>query len=838
MPQMSTHFRVFLSCPSDLKSEREAIHEVIRALNRDVGKGLNVHLEPVDFQNDALPGFGLGMSPQRQIDQEIGPYDIYLGLMKHRFGAPTEGVGSGTVHEFNLALKRMQEAGPESPQHIFFYFSNQPLPMDSSALTEALKVLEFRKQLEPQGLYTAFQDEDDLLDKVRSHLSRLMQRLAAQTIPPAPPTPTPATSATSQAGGQADASPPSAQTIVESSPILDHIRPDDRVLALNFQANMLKLEPPPGAKSWEELPCGVANLRLLNQSGRGEALRETNLRVDAWEKSIGEVREQVKQALEGLQGRLHVFFGGPHALALWLGRCLEVQGRQVPTFIHQWDGREKCWKFFSLPPELAPDVQKETFYASLTLEVESTGPSGVVLNINATSKASPAQLKALCERVGAREVHTLSPQNNGWMTTFIHHHAAIEQLRRAVDKLHSLYPAETIHLCTSAPIALLVAFGRQLRHTVTSHLVVHHYDTSTGRYYPVMDVMTGVVAKSSRPRLEIISEDGGIQYILNGEVQLGYRSDLKGRDGIDRRTEDEQVLHKAVTKLSSHLLPERIEQAIQGLSELDIEVKVEGKATELSWELLFLSRTQHQFAALIKGWTLTRFVKGKPRQFQPKRASELKVLIIPALNDASYEGPYLKLAELEEQLEKAGAQVKLLTYGVELARIGKAIEEFQPHIIHWVGHGGSYKSDSFAGQFQVQSEGEAYTIDYTRMRMLLQPAKELRLVTFCACNVGQPGEGFGVPTHVLLEGAGAVIGFRDEIGVVDGRNFSGEFYAQVLAGASVRDAVARARAIMHARHPVLPGSFAAPMLTVSEAAGTDPIVKVEPTASKSTQPQS
>lgn len=84
----------------------------------------------------------------------------------------------------------------------------------------------------------------------------------------------------------------------------------------------------------------------------------------------------------------------------------------------------------------------------------------------------------------------------------------------------------------------------------------------------------------------------------------------------------------------------------------------------------------------------------------------------------------------------------------------------------------------------------------------------------------------GRTTPAAVSGAVAVIGFRDEIGMVDGRNFSVEFYKQVLAGASVRDAEARARAIMHARHPTLPASFAAPMLSISDAAGGEPIVKL------------
>ncbi|WP_462074860.1 hypothetical protein [Nitrospira sp. CMX1] len=57
------------------------------------------------------------------INDQIGEYDIFIGIMWRRFGTPTGVAGSGTEGEFRIAYKRWQE----NPQiALMFYFCQEP----------------------------------------------------------------------------------------------------------------------------------------------------------------------------------------------------------------------------------------------------------------------------------------------------------------------------------------------------------------------------------------------------------------------------------------------------------------------------------------------------------------------------------------------------------------------------------------------------------------------------------------------------------------------------------------------------------------------------------------
>ena len=99
-------YKCFISSPGDCNHERETCQQIIDKINNGLAKHLGINFESFMWENDVLPD--MGKNGQEIIDESIkkSNYDIFIGIMKYRFGQPTKKAGSGTEHEFNDALER------------------------------------------------------------------------------------------------------------------------------------------------------------------------------------------------------------------------------------------------------------------------------------------------------------------------------------------------------------------------------------------------------------------------------------------------------------------------------------------------------------------------------------------------------------------------------------------------------------------------------------------------------------------------------------------------------------------------------------------------------------
>lgn len=110
--------KIFLASPGDVQTERKYVKEVVATINRTVAQDKNVRLE-VKCSENAYPGYG--KDGQAIINEQIGKmdeYDLFILIMKNRFGSPTKRHASGTVEEFTLARKAHKERGKPD---IWFY---------------------------------------------------------------------------------------------------------------------------------------------------------------------------------------------------------------------------------------------------------------------------------------------------------------------------------------------------------------------------------------------------------------------------------------------------------------------------------------------------------------------------------------------------------------------------------------------------------------------------------------------------------------------------------------------------------------------------------------------
>jgi hypothetical protein len=174
MPHQEQILSVFVASPSDVSPERARLEEVVAELNLSWSRSLGIRLDLLRWETHAYPGFGV--DAQEVINRQIpSDYDIFIGIMWHRFGTPTGRADSGSEEEF-LRAKVRWDTDP-STLDLMIYFKNAPVApseMDGSQLS---KIAVFRKTLgEEGGLYWVFQSTDDFASLLRLHLTRVVQK--------------------------------------------------------------------------------------------------------------------------------------------------------------------------------------------------------------------------------------------------------------------------------------------------------------------------------------------------------------------------------------------------------------------------------------------------------------------------------------------------------------------------------------------------------------------------------------------------------------------------------------------------------------------------------------
>jgi len=164
-----TVFKCFISSPSDCSSERNACEDVVDDLNQTLAKHLGVILETVRWERDVLPD--MGSNAQEIIDETIETikYDVFIGIMKNRFGTPTLKAGSGTEHEYRHALTK-KSIDPSSLPRILFFFGNEPVDPNSFDFKQFEKVKEFKSSISPNGLYVEFNNQENFVTLLKEKL--------------------------------------------------------------------------------------------------------------------------------------------------------------------------------------------------------------------------------------------------------------------------------------------------------------------------------------------------------------------------------------------------------------------------------------------------------------------------------------------------------------------------------------------------------------------------------------------------------------------------------------------------------------------------------------------
>ena len=187
MPQVE-ELKIFLASPSDVPTEKERyVDQVIDEINRTVASDKGVVLKVFRSGKNTFPSYGEdGQAVVNEQIGKMGDYSLFIGIMWNRIGTATARAESGTVEEFELAIKALKKKG--QPQ-IWFYFRQSAARLNTAeALEQRGKVLAFRTRVQRRSkrdsgaLLTCDYDKPaDFRDKFREHILLWLSKRGSKT---------------------------------------------------------------------------------------------------------------------------------------------------------------------------------------------------------------------------------------------------------------------------------------------------------------------------------------------------------------------------------------------------------------------------------------------------------------------------------------------------------------------------------------------------------------------------------------------------------------------------------------------------------------------------------
>lgn len=162
------NIRIFLSSPSDVQFERNKVFKIANELNSNMSHAVGRRLEIIGWE-DVTPS--ISSYAQNVINEQIGEYDIFLGILSIRFGTPTPKAGSGTEEEFNLAYDRYKQG---KLADICFFFKTDGFTANDIDIDQFTLVQEFKRKISEIGCYRSEVKGDDFDNNIRNLLTSIL----------------------------------------------------------------------------------------------------------------------------------------------------------------------------------------------------------------------------------------------------------------------------------------------------------------------------------------------------------------------------------------------------------------------------------------------------------------------------------------------------------------------------------------------------------------------------------------------------------------------------------------------------------------------------------------
>lgn len=132
---------------------------------------LKIMFRPKKWENDVYAKIQ-NKNPNDIILEDIGDYDIYLGIMWKNFGTPTGKYKSGTEQEFRIALENYENTGKPI---IKFYFSKIKFEIDEIEVGQLNNVKEFEDELKTKGILKYYNTLEEFRYMIFKELSECLK---------------------------------------------------------------------------------------------------------------------------------------------------------------------------------------------------------------------------------------------------------------------------------------------------------------------------------------------------------------------------------------------------------------------------------------------------------------------------------------------------------------------------------------------------------------------------------------------------------------------------------------------------------------------------------------
>lgn len=175
MSQKVDLLKVFISCPGDVDDERKIIRDVCKSVSTVTSRNKAIEVKPIDYIENIIPQI-TGKEAQFLIEEQLEQekYDIYIGIMWHRFGDTLSIGATPTEKEFNSALDRYKETG--SPLIQFYFKDAEYTPVDDDEKDQVKKVSSFKSRIKYLGLYKSFQNSLKFQESVNEFISSCVEK--------------------------------------------------------------------------------------------------------------------------------------------------------------------------------------------------------------------------------------------------------------------------------------------------------------------------------------------------------------------------------------------------------------------------------------------------------------------------------------------------------------------------------------------------------------------------------------------------------------------------------------------------------------------------------------
>ena len=154
-------FNVMIASPSDVKTEREIVREVIYEWNAVHSEEKNIVLLPVGWESHSSPE--IGDRAQATInEQTVDKCDLLVGIFGTRIGTDTGEYPSGTVEEIQGHIGLGKPA--------MLYFSNQLGTSKNFEAKQYNELMRWKKYYKSRGLCESYDSDSDFKDKFSRQL--------------------------------------------------------------------------------------------------------------------------------------------------------------------------------------------------------------------------------------------------------------------------------------------------------------------------------------------------------------------------------------------------------------------------------------------------------------------------------------------------------------------------------------------------------------------------------------------------------------------------------------------------------------------------------------------